>query len=218
LCGGTHVPMTGEIGLFLITAEGSVGAGLRRIEAVTGRAAVARARETEATLRQAAEALHAAPGEVPARARALAERLQSFERQDQTAPRGPDVDEALREVREIGGIKVAIVDLPGADPTALRSYGDLLKRRVASDPSLFVVVSTGGPRMDFVVMATPAATEAGAGANVVVQELNREIGTRGGGRPDMAQGGGDPSKREALREAVPRIVRKLRQARAGDAV
>jgi alanyl-tRNA synthetase len=216
LCGGTHVPVTAEIGLFLITAEGSVGAGLRRIEAVTGRAAVARARETEAALRQAAETLHAAPGEVPARARALAERLQSFERQDQTAPRGPDVGEALREVREIGGIKVAIVDLPGADPAALRSYGDLLKRRVASDPGLFVVVSTGGRRMDFVVMATPAATEAGAGANIVVQELNREIGTRGGGRPDIAQGGGDPSKREALGETLPRIVQKLRQARAGD--
>jgi alanyl-tRNA synthetase len=63
--------------------------------------------------------------------------------------------------------------------------------------------------MDFVIMATPTATAAGTAANRVLQELNREIGTRGGGRPDLAQGGGDPSKRDVLRQTVPKIVRKL---------
>jgi alanyl-tRNA synthetase len=211
LCGGTHVRSTAEIGLFLLTGESSVGAGVRRVEAVTGRGAAERAREAEAALRQTAEALHAAPADVPARVRALADRLQTLERQEHKAAEGPDVEEVLRRAVDVAGINVAIVDLPGADAAALREYGDRLKGRIGAAPGLFVVASTGGPRLDFVVMATPAAAAAGAAANLVVQALNREIGTRGGGRAELAQGGGDPSKHAALRERVTGIVRKLRQ-------
>jgi alanyl-tRNA synthetase len=221
LCGGTHVRSTGEIGVFTITGEGSVGAGIRRVEAVTGRAALARVRDAEAKLREAAEALHVAPDEVPARVRTLTERAQTLERQGTRAgasPRGPDASEGpdieamLRGAAVVDGITVVGIALPDADPAALRALGDRVRGRLES--GVLVAASTGNGRIDVVVMATPGAVARGAEARRVMQVLNQRLGTRGGGRPELAQGGGgDPARLPAVLADLGAIVREALGAR-----
>ena len=207
LCGGTHVRTTAEIGLFLIASEGSVGAGIRRIEAVTGRAAVARARGTEAALRQAADVLRAAPDDVPARVRALAERAQSLERQDARTPAGPDIEAILRAATDVDGITVAGVAVPDADPSTLRALGDRMRGRL--DSAVLVAATIGNGRMEVIVMATPGAVARGAEARRVMQVLNRRLGTRGGGRAELAQGGGgDPSRLPPVLADIGAVVRE----------
>jgi alanyl-tRNA synthetase len=207
LCGGTHVATTAEVGLFLITGESSVGAGVRRIEAVTGRAAVERARQAEEALREAADALRASPEEVPVRARQLADRLHVVERELANARvrGGPDVDALVRSAPEVGGIAVIGVAVPGADQAALRALGDRIKQRLAS--GLIVAAAPAADRIDVVVMATLGAVERGADAGAVMQVLNQLLGTRGGGRAELAQGGGgDPARLDAVLADLPRIV------------
>ncbi|HLY24089.1 MAG TPA: alanine--tRNA ligase [bacterium] len=213
LCGGTHVRTTGEIGLFLITAEGSVGAGIRRVEAVTGRAAVARARATDAALRQAAEVMRVPPDEVPARVRALAERVQSLERQGPKTAAGPDLEAILENATEVDGITVVGIAVPDADPQALRALGDRVRGRL--DSGVLVAASTGNGRMEVIVMATPAAVARGAEARRVMQVLNRRLGTRGGGRPELAQGGGgDPALLASVLADLGAVVREALAGRA----
>jgi alanyl-tRNA synthetase len=207
LCGGTHVRNTGEIGLFAITGEGSVGAGIRRVEAVTGRAAAARARQIEAALRSAADILRAAPDEVPARVRALAERVQTLERQGSRTAAGPDLEAVLREARDVDGITVVGVALPEADQASLRAFGDRVRARL--DSGVLVAASGGNGRVDVVVMATPGAVARGAEARRIMQVLNRRLGTRGGGRPELAQGGGgDPTRLAGVLADLDEIVRE----------
>jgi len=220
LCGGTHVRTTAEIGLFTITGEGSVGAGIRRVEAVTGRAAAAHARDAEARLREAADVLRAAPDEVPARVRALTDRVQSLERgtargapQTGTSPAGPDIDAILRGATDVDGITVVGIALPDADPSALRALGDRVRGRL--DSGVLVAASTGNGRMEVVVMATPGAVARGAEARRVMQVLNRLLGTRGGGRPELAQGGGgDPARLPAVLADLGTVVREALGGRA----
>jgi alanyl-tRNA synthetase len=223
LCGGTHVRSTGEIGLFTITSEGSVGAGIRRVEAVTGRAGLTRAREAEAQLREAADALHVAATDVPARVRTLADRLQALERQRAAAASPaqsdavasvPDIDAILGEATQIDGLTVVSVALADADQAALRSLGDRLRSR--RDAGVLGAVSTTNGRMDIVVMATPAAVARGAEARRVMQLLNQRLGTRGGGRPELAQGGGgDPARLAAVLADLGAIVREALSSRGG---
>jgi alanyl-tRNA synthetase len=225
LCGGTHVRTTSEIGLFTITSEGSVGAGIRRIEAITGRAAAARAQDAEAKLRETADVLRVAPDEVPSRVRALAERVQTMERQGaragaapQTGPAaagGPDIEAMLREATEVDGITVVGVAIPDADQASLRALGDRVRGRF--DSGVLVAASTGNGRVEVVVMATPGAVARGAEARRVMQVLNRLLGTRGGGRPELAQGGGgDPTRLSAVLADLGTVVREaLGGGRAG---
>jgi alanyl-tRNA synthetase len=223
LCGGTHVRTTGDIGLFTITSESSVGAGIRRIEAVTGRAAVARVREAEAALREAADALRVAPEDVPARVRALAERVQTLERQGTkggaaaqggSAAAGPDIDAIMRGATDVDGITVVGVAVPDADQSALRALGDRVRGRL--DSGVLVAASTGNGRMEVVVMATPGAVARGAEARRVMQVLNRRLGTRGGGRPELAQGGGgDPARLPAVLADLGTVIREALGARGG---
>jgi alanyl-tRNA synthetase len=208
LCGGTHVRTTAEIGLFLLTGEGSVGAGIRRIEAVTGRAAVARARDADAALRAAADVLHVAPDELPARVRALADRVHALERQAPQAVAGaPDIDALLRDATEVDGITVVGVAIPGADASELRALGDRLRERL--DSGVLVAASAGNGRLEVVVMATAAAVARGVEARRVMQVLNRRLGTRGGGRPELAQGGGgDPARLGPVLADLGAVVRE----------
>ena len=214
LCGGTHVRTTSEIGLLLLTGEGSVGSGVRRIEAATGRAAVERLHDAEVKLREAAAELRVAPAELPARVQHLSERRRAAERAADQARVGaavPDLDTLARAARDVDGIAVVGATIAGATQGALRALGDRLKPRFPAG----VVVAAGGTdgRVEVVVMATPGAVARGAAASKVMQALNRRLGTRGGGRPELAQGGGgDPARLPEVMAALPEIVREVLQA------
>jgi len=217
LCGGTHVRVTSEIGLFLLTNEGSVGAGTRRLEAVTGRGASDRLHAAQTKLREAAAELRVAPDALPERVKHLEQRRRAVERGAERARVGvavPDLDALVRSARDVDGIAVVGVTVAGADQAALRALGDRVKPRLPAG----VIVAAGGAngRIELVVMATPGAVERGAAASKVMQALNRRLGTRGGGRPELAQGGGgDPERLAEAIDALPEIVREVIAGAAG---
>jgi len=211
LCGGTHVRTTSEIELFLLTGEGSVGSGIRRIEAATGRGAVERLHDAEVKLREAAAELRVPPDALPARVQQLTERRRAAERAAARARVGaavPDLDALAGAARDVDGIAVLGATIAGATQGSLRAFGDRLKSKFPAG----VIVAAGGAdgRVEIVVMATPGAVSRGAAASKVMQALNRRLGTRGGGRPELAQGGGgDPARLPEVMDALPDIVREV---------
>jgi alanyl-tRNA synthetase len=210
LCGGTHVRSTAEIGLFMIAAESSVGSGIRRIEAITGRTAVGRARECEAALREAAGVLRVPAVELPDRVRQLADRARALEAEVASArvrEAVPDLETVVRNAPEVGGVTVVGIATSGSDQAALRALGDRIKPRLGS--GVIVAASSTNGRIEVVVMATAGAVARGADAGRVVAGLNRRLGTRGGGRPELAQaGGGDPALLAAVMADLPQVVRE----------
>ena len=208
LCGGTHVASTAEIGLFLIASESSVGSGIRRIEALTGRAALARAREDQEVLRDLAETLRASPSEVPERVRQLAGRVRSLEEEVEAARAQaavPDLEAIVRSAPDVAGVAVVGITSPGAGQAALRALGDRVKPRLRA--GVVIAASARDGRVDVVVMATPDAVARGADAGKVMAVLNRKLGTRGGGRPELAQGGGgDPALLDAVMADLASVV------------
>jgi alanyl-tRNA synthetase len=210
LCGGTHVRNTAEIGLFLITGESSVASGIRRIEAVTGRGAVGEARARETTLREAAAVLKVPAAELPERVRHLSQRVRTLEAQIEAARArgaGPDLDAALRAAPEVDGIRIVGLRAPDADQAGLRALGDRVKAKL---PAGIIVTASATPeRIELVVMATAGARARGVGAREVMAVLNRRLGTRGGGRAELAQGGGgDPALLEDVLNDLPAVVRE----------
>jgi alanyl-tRNA synthetase len=216
LCGGTHVRTTAEIGLLLIVSEASVGGGARRIEAVTGRAAAARARQDEEVLRAAAEALRASPPEIPARVNQLVERSRALEHEVAAARRRADaldIDALIRGAVDVDGVAVVGVTTPGGDQAALRALGDRIKARLAS--GVIVAAAPASDRIELVVMATPGAVARGADAGKIIAALNRRLRTRGGGRRDLAQGGGgDPALLDGAMADLAAVVREAQRAAA----
>jgi alanyl-tRNA synthetase len=216
LCGGTHVRTTAEIGLFLMVAESSVGSGIRRIEALTGRAASARAQEVRAILLEIADVLRVPVHEVPERVRELAHRVRTLEQEAEAARAHvevPDLEALVREAPEVDGVQVVGITSPGVDQQALRLLGDRVKSRLRS--GVIIAASSANSRIEVVVMATPGAVARGVEAGKVMAVLNRRLGTRGGGRPELAQGGGgDPALLAAVMADLPAIVREARTATA----
>ncbi len=205
LCGGTHVRASGQIGSFRIISESSVGAGLRRIEAVTGEAA-------EELVERRLEALHAAAqllGErdenLPGRVEALLARLREMEKAARE-PRGTattrlDAKSALEQAADAGTVRVVVQSYPQADADALRAFADDLRGAAGR----FVAVAAGsasGPAL--MVAASRDLVAEGFDAVSVVRAVAPMIGGGGGGRPDLAQAGGKDATRldEALREAA----------------
>jgi alanyl-tRNA synthetase len=221
LCGGTHVHASGEVGAIVITAETSIGAGLRRIEAVTGRAAAERLRQQEETVSRLSAALRVPPAEIEGRVAAMQERIDELQKQLQAAERrlarqaaesvlgGGATDLAATTVR-IGDVSVVAqrVEAPNAD--FLRDLGDGLKQRLGSAVILLGAVIDSRPT--FVAMATPDVARR-VSAGDVVRIAAKEAGGGGGGRPELAQGGGtDPSKLgDALAAGRRLIEEKLRE-------
>jgi alanyl-tRNA synthetase len=205
LCGGTHVASTGQIGQLVITGESSVGAGLRRIEAVTGEAATELVGDRLEALRIAAQLLGEREENVPGRIESLLSRLREAEKAVK-APRGAavqrlDAAAALHGARDAGNAKVVMGSYPDADATALRGLVDDLRGMTGRFVAVVGGATDGKPSL--LVAASRDLAAEGFDAAAIVRETAPIIGGGGGGRPDLAQAGGRDSTRldEALREA-----------------
>ena len=203
LCGGTHVRRTGDIGLFSIAAEGGVAAGVRRIEAVTGDNALAYMQGMESTLGGVAGTLKVQPGEVPERVNAMLDQIRRLERElsalksKLAAAQGDDL---VSQAIEMKGSKVLAVTLEGADINALRETMDKLRDKLKS--AAVVLASTVDGKVTLIAGVTPDLT-ARIKAGELVNMVARQVGGKGGGRPDMAQAGGsEPGKLPAALASV----------------
>ncbi|MDQ3344990.1 MAG: alanine--tRNA ligase [Chloroflexota bacterium] len=204
LCGGTHVAATGQIGQLVITGEASIGAGLRRIEAVTGEAAAELVGTRLEALRTVAQLLGEREENVPQRVEALLARLRDAEKAAK-APRNAaarlDGVATLQGAQDAGGAKVIIQAFPDADANALRGLADDLRGMTGR----FVLVATGAAdgKPSILVAASRDLASEGFDAGAVVRETAPLIGGGGGGRADLAQAGGRDASRlnDALREA-----------------
>ncbi len=192
LCGGTHCGGVGEIGLFKIVSEGSVGAGVRRIEAVTGAGALAHVRTEEARLAAVAQALKATPEGAAERAAQVLSALREKDREierlrlklTEGAGGGAAGDE---EVHEVAGLKVLTRRDDGLDAGALRALSDRVRDRLGSGAALLSSVTDG--RVLLIALVSKDATDR-LNAGELMREAATAVGGKGGGRPDMAQGGG----------------------------
>jgi alanyl-tRNA synthetase len=204
LCGGTHVARTGDIGLFKIVKEESIGAGVRRIEAVCGRAALERFREDEARLAELAERLRTTPAALPMQVDRLQAEVKRLEREVEALRRrlaARTVTEVLGEAREVNGVKVLATRVEGLDPSGLRELADQLLQKLASG-----VVVLGQERDGKAMLLVRVSRDLvpALDAHKIVRELAPIIGGRGGGRPDLAEAGGRHPERlpEALDKAI----------------
>jgi len=191
LCGGTHVSRTGDIGLFKIVSEGGVAAGVRRIEAVTGEGAMQHVAQTEAQLEQVAGLVGSGRGEVHEKLRQVLERQKKLERELESlkarAAAGAANDLA-GAAKDIGGVKLVAARLEGADGKRLRESVDQLKHRLGDA----VIVLAGASDGKVALVAGVSGSALGrVKAGAILAHVAGQIGGKGGGRPDMAQGGGE---------------------------
>jgi alanyl-tRNA synthetase len=200
LCGGTHVASTAEVGIFAIVAEGSSAANVRRIEALTGPAAIDWFRRRSDELDQTAALLGAARDPLGG-ARRAAERLAELEgRLAETGRReaGEEAEALVAEATEIGGVKVVAGRAHGADQRAMLDLADRVKQTLGQ--AAVVLGGANGGKVALVASFTAGAVERGLSASMVIREAAAVIGGGGGGRDDVAQAGGrDP---ERLDEAI----------------
>ena len=211
LCGGTHVHHTGDIGLFKIISEGGVAAGVRRIEAVTGEGALAHIAEEERRLAQVAGLLGGSPRDVLDKLAQLLERQKKLERELESikarAAAGATADLAA-SAPEVAGVKIVAARLEGLDAKSLRDAVDQLKSRLGDAVILLASAQDGKASL-------VAGVQGGALGKVKAGELLSHvagrIGGKGGGRPDMAQGGGSdgPELLAALADVPAWVAQKL---------
>ena len=204
LCGGTHVNRTGDIGLFKITSEGGVSAGVRRIEAVTGQGALDFVDAEEARLAEAAELLGGSAGDVVEKIRALGQRQKQLERELEAVKAkvaaGATADLSGQAV-EVAGVKVLAARLEGFDAKALRDAMDRLKQQLGDA----VIVLAGAQDGKAALVAGVNGSAMGkVKAGELLSHIAGQIGGKGGGRPDLAQGGGEDGP--ALATALAAVV------------
>jgi alanyl-tRNA synthetase len=211
LCGGTHVANTAEVGIFVIVSEGSSAANVRRVEALTGPAAIDWFRERSAALEQAGALLGSARDPLAA-ARRAADRLASLEglKAEVDALQAKEQADRLGdEGEEIAGVRIVVSEGEGADQGALLDLADRIKARLGDAAVVLGGVEDG--KVALVASFTDSAVERGLSAANVVKEAAAVVGGGGGGRDTVAQAGGrDPSRLdEALRVAREAIRRGL---------
>ena len=192
LCGGTHVSRTGDIGLFKITSEGGVAAGVRRIEAVTGSNALAWVQNLNATAQRAASALKTQTAELPERIALMQDQMKTLEKEleQARAKLASSAGNALNDqaVTTAAGFKLLVTEVQGVDPKDLRSMVDQLKDQLKSAVVLLAARSADGKIS--LVGGVTADVAAKVKAGDLVGFVAGQIGGKGGGRPDMAMGGG----------------------------
>ena len=212
VCGGTHVSATGQVGTLVVLGESGIGGGMRRIEALTGRAAEELFVEQSGRLERLAHRLQTPVVDLETRLDAFMEetgelrrRLADLERSSLRA----EAEALLQRVVEIEGVKVVVGRTSAGTPDGMREMGDFLRDKLGSVAVVLGTVGDGGPVL--VAMVTPDLVERGVNAATIAQDTAKIMGGGGGGRPDMAQAGGrQPEKLdEALNGVVGLVQRSL---------
>jgi len=212
LCGGTHVGETGDIGLFLITSESSAAAGVRRIEAVTGRGAYELVQKRLRMIRQTAHLLGSSTDEIPAKVEALQDEMAASKksiaglRQELALA---TFETQLASVEQVGDAAILACEIPGADADTLRMLTDRFRSKFPSGALALAANVDGKPVI--IGSVTDDLVKRGVHAGDLVKRAALVVGGGGGGRPNLAQAGGrDPSKLpEALQAAREYLREKL---------
>ncbi|MGB9013589.1 MAG: alanine--tRNA ligase-related protein, partial [Aeromicrobium sp.] len=206
LCGGTHVERSSQIGTVVVTSDGSVGAGNRRIEAVVGLEGFEYLARERDVVRQLTELLKAQPGDVPARVQDLVDRLRAAEKESeklkaaQLLGAAADIAAAARDINGVAYVGHHAAGSGGGD---VRSLALDIRARLKDRPVVVVVIGDAGDKPAAVVALNQAAQDRGLSANDLIGVLGPVIGGRGGGKADVAQGGGtDTAAIPAALEAV----------------
>jgi alanyl-tRNA synthetase len=211
LCGGTHVRATGDIGLFKITSEGGIASGVRRIEAVTGDSAIAWVEADEDRLSRVAGMVNASREDLDDKVAKLIERNKKLEKElDQLKAKlasaaGSDI---AAQAQDVNGTKVLAANLEGADPKSLRDTMDQLKNKLGT--AVIVLATVSGDKVSLVAGVTKDRIDR-VKAGDLVKMVAEQVGGKGGGRPDMAQAGGnDPAAlADALAGVLPWVTERL---------
>ncbi|MDE3839712.1 alanine--tRNA ligase [Bacillus methanolicus] len=211
LCGGCHVPNTSVIGLFKIVSESGIGAGTRRIEAVTGEAAYQLLNEQIGILKEAASKLKTNPRDVAARIDTLLAEMKQLQRENESLSAKLGNIEARNlasSAKEVNGIKFIAAKVQAADMNNLRNMADDLKQKLGS--VIVVLASVHDGKVNIIAGITKDLIEKGYHAGKLVKEVATRCGGGGGGRPDMAQAGGkDPNKIDSALQFVEEWIKSV---------
>ena len=214
VCGGTHVGATGQVGTLFVLGESSIGGGMRRIEAVTGRAAEQLFIDQATRLESLARMLQTPVGDLESRldsyiqdTEELRRRLASLERNSLRA----EAEALLSQVQDIDGVKLVAGRTSANSAEAMREMGDFLKAKLSSVTVALGAIVNGNPLL--VTMVTPDLVEKGIHAGNIARDAARVMGGGGGGQPEMAQAGGRQA--DKLDDALRRVAELIVQGRQG---
>jgi alanyl-tRNA synthetase len=213
LCGGTHVHRSGQLGLVKLLSESSIGSGVRRVEALVGIDAFRYLAREHVLVSQLAEQFKARPEELPERINGVVERLRQAERELEKVRADTVLSSAgalADGAEDVGGVALVAAAVPdGVGGNDLRALASDVRGRLGTRPGVVALFSTSEGKVSFVVATTAAGRERGLAAGKLVPAFAPAVGGRGGGKPDLAQGGGtDPA-------GVAAAVDALRRALAG---
>ncbi|WP_101844376.1 alanine--tRNA ligase [Halobacillus sp. Marseille-P3879] len=211
LCGGCHVSNTAEIGIFKLVSEAGIGAGTRRIEAVTGKGAYDYMNQKEAVLNQAGALLKTRPEQVPDRVQALYQEMKEIQRENESLSAklsNMEASSILNEFEEVDGVKILAKKVDVKDMNALRTMMDDLKQQI--DSGILLLAAENGEKVQLIAGVSKDLIDKGYHAGNLIKEAASICGGGGGGRPDMAQAGGKDSSKitEALNYAKEYVKQK----------
>ena len=208
LCGGTHVESTGEIGIFLVVSEGSIGSGLRRIEAVTGRGALSLVENRFSVLEDIAQDVGSSLAEVSSKVRAAVAELEAEHKRSLSLEKELSrrvAESLLGQTEQVMGITVLSARVPPLTMPVIREMGDLLRDRLKS--AVVVLGTVYGDKPNFLAVVTPDLVARGFHAAEIVKQVAKITGGGGGGKAGLAQAGGrDKNKLDEALRTVKRLI------------
>jgi alanyl-tRNA synthetase len=211
LCGGTHVSSTGEIGTFLITSESSIGTGLHRIEAVTGRKAESLIESRLTALQSVAKEIEGSLDEVPNKVKTLISELEAERKRVLSLERELSrriAEDLAGQAEQVSGVTVLAAKVPALTMPILREMGDILRDRLKSVIVVLATVYNGKP--NFLAMVTPDLIAKGFHAGDIINQVAKVTGGGGGGKAAMAQAGGkDAAKIDEALKLVHKLIQKV---------